>query len=89
MQIKKQEISGLMRLKKIVLKYKAINHILKQYLLLKNSKIDPRKPLHDALDLIQNALYYDKEFHHLHYKIIEFSFVVMKIIIIILILDNK
>ena len=42
---------------------KALNHILKQYLLLKNRKIDPRKPLRNALDLIQNTLYYDKEFH--------------------------
>jgi hypothetical protein len=41
----------------------ALNHILKQYLLFKNRKIDPRKPLRNALDLIQNTLYYDKEFH--------------------------
>ena len=41
----------------------ALNHILKQYLLFKNRKIDPRKPLRDALDLIQYTLYYDKEFH--------------------------
>ena len=41
----------------------ALNHILKQYLLFKNRKIDPRKPLCDAIDLIQNTLYYDKEFH--------------------------
>ncbi len=41
----------------------ALNHILKKYLLFKNRKIDPRKPLRDALDLIQNTLYYDKEFH--------------------------
>ena len=41
----------------------ALNHILKQYLLLKNRKIDPRKPLRDAIDLIQNTLYYDKDFH--------------------------
>ena len=41
----------------------ALNHILKQYLLFKNRKIDPRKPLRDAIDLIQNTLYYDKEFH--------------------------
>jgi hypothetical protein len=42
---------------------KALNHILKQYLLLKNRKIDPRKPLRDAINLIQNTLYYDKDFH--------------------------
>ena len=42
---------------------KALNHILKQYLLLKNRKIDPRKPLRDAIDLIHNTLYYDKDFH--------------------------
>ena len=41
----------------------ALNHILKKYLWFKNRKIDPRKPLRDALDLIQNTLYYDKEFH--------------------------
>ena len=41
----------------------ALNHILKQYLLLKNRKIDPRKPLRNALDLIQNTLYYNKDFH--------------------------
>jgi hypothetical protein len=41
----------------------ALNHILKQYLLLKNRKIDPSKPLRDAIDLIQNTLYYDKDFH--------------------------
>jgi hypothetical protein len=41
----------------------ALNHILKQYLLLKNRKIDPRKPLRDAIDLIHNTLYYDKDFH--------------------------
>lgn len=42
---------------------KALNHILKQYLLLKNRKIDPRKPLRNAINLIQNTLYYDKDFH--------------------------
>ena len=41
----------------------ALNHILKQYLLFKNRRIDPRKPLRDAIDLIQNTLYYDKDFH--------------------------
>jgi hypothetical protein len=41
----------------------ALNHILKQYLLLKKRKIDPRKPLRDAIDLIQNTLHYDKDFH--------------------------
>jgi hypothetical protein len=40
-----------------------LNHMVKKYLLLKNKKIDPRKPLDDALDLIENTICYDKEFH--------------------------
>ena len=36
----------------------ALNHMLKKYLLLKNRKIDPSKPLSDAIYLIQNTLYY-------------------------------
>jgi hypothetical protein len=41
----------------------ALNYMVKKYLLLKNRKIDPRKPLDDALDLIEDTLLYDKEFH--------------------------
>jgi hypothetical protein len=40
----------------------ALNYMVKKYLLLKNRKIDPRKPLDDALDLIEDTLLYDKEF---------------------------
>ena len=57
---------------------KALNHILKQYLLFKNRKIDPRKPLRDALDLIQNTLYYDKEFHQFALQNLGYTFIRMK-----------
>ena len=66
----------------------ALNHILKQYLLLKNRKIDPRKPLRDAIDLIQNTCIMIKTFINLHYKIIGFIFIMMKKIIGF-ILQNK
>ncbi len=41
----------------------ALNHIVKKYLQLKQRKIDPRKPLDDAIDSIENILCYDKDFH--------------------------
>jgi hypothetical protein len=41
----------------------ALNYMVKKYLLLKNRKIDPRKPLDYPLDLIEDTLLYDKEFH--------------------------
>jgi hypothetical protein len=41
----------------------ALNHMVKKYLLSKNRKIDPRKPLDDALNLIEDTLLFDKEFH--------------------------
>jgi hypothetical protein len=41
----------------------ALDHILKKYLRAKGIKIDPTKPLDDAIDLVSNTLYYDIEFH--------------------------
>jgi hypothetical protein len=40
----------------------ALNYIVKKYLLLKNRKIDPRKPMDDAINLIEGTLQYDKNF---------------------------
>lgn len=55
-----------------------LDYILKKYLRTKGIKIDPTKPLDDAIDLVSNTLYYDIEFHSLHYKIIEFLFIMIK-----------
>ena len=41
----------------------AINHIVKKYLQFKQMKIDPSKPLDDAIDLIEDTICYDKDFH--------------------------
>ncbi|HJT84425.1 MAG TPA: hypothetical protein VJ697_08075 [Nitrososphaeraceae archaeon] len=41
----------------------AMRHIVKEYLKYKQIKIDPSKPLDDAIDLIENTICYDKEFH--------------------------
>jgi hypothetical protein len=42
----------------------ALNHIIKKYLWIKESKkIDPSKLWEDAEDLITNTLLFDKEFH--------------------------
>ena len=41
----------------------AINHIIKKYLQFKQMKIDPSKPLDDAIDLIEDTICYDKDFH--------------------------
>jgi hypothetical protein len=40
----------------------ALNYIVKKYPLLKNRKIDPRKPMYDAINLIEGTLQYDKNF---------------------------
>jgi hypothetical protein len=52
---------------------KAMNHIVKKYLQYKQRKVDPRKPLDDAIDLIENTICYDKDFHKFaldNYKIL-------------------
>ena len=41
----------------------ALNDIINKYLLLKKMKIDPSKPSDNAVVLIRNTLYYDKDFH--------------------------
>ena len=41
----------------------AINHIIKKYFQYKQRKLDPRKRLDDAIDLIEDTICYDKEFH--------------------------
>jgi hypothetical protein len=40
-----------------------MNHIVKIYLHYKQRKLDPRKPLDDAIDFIENTICYDKDFH--------------------------
>jgi hypothetical protein len=50
-----------------------MNHIVKKYLQYKQRKVDPRKPLDDAIDLIENTICYDKDFHKFaldNYKIL-------------------
>ena len=52
---------------------KAMNHIVKKYLQYKQRKVDPRKPLDDAIDLIEDTICYDKDFHKFaldNYKIL-------------------
>jgi hypothetical protein len=52
---------------------KAMNHIVKKYLQYKQRKVDLRKPLDDAIDLIENTICYDKDFHKFafeNYKIL-------------------
>jgi hypothetical protein len=40
----------------------ALNYIVKKYLVLKNRKIDPRKSMDDAINLIEGTLQHDKNF---------------------------
>jgi hypothetical protein len=40
----------------------ALNYIVTKYLLLKNRKTDPRKPMDDAINLIEDTLQHDKGF---------------------------
>jgi hypothetical protein len=42
---------------------KAMNHIIKKYLQYKQRKLDPSKPLDDAIDLIEDIICYDKDFY--------------------------
>jgi hypothetical protein len=47
---------------------KAMNHIIKKYLQYKQRKLDPSKPLDDAIDLIEDTICYDKDFHEFALK---------------------
>lgn len=40
-----------------------MNLIVKNYLHYKQRKLDPRKPLDDAIDFIENTICYDKDFY--------------------------